>query len=141
MKTPHPTQPPKHIRLTIPVTPEVREAFQRIAKASGMSTGRAMGEWLSDTIDAANFMADTLEKARSAPRLVAQQLHAYALGAADETGQLLDKIRKREREDLAAGKAQLPLVGGGDGGEPVRSPQWLAEISPTAQAFNLGRLR
>jgi hypothetical protein len=88
------TQQTKSIRLTIPVTPEVHQAFTRISKASGMPVGRAMGEWLGDTLDAAQYLAETLEKARGAPRLVAQQLHAYAHGLADETGALLDKIRQ-----------------------------------------------
>jgi hypothetical protein len=82
------------IRLTIPVTPEVHDAFTRIGKAASISTGRAMGEWLADTLDAAAYLADTLEKARAAPRQVAQQLHAYALGLSDETGTLLEQIRK-----------------------------------------------
>ena len=55
------------IRLTIPVTPEVHAAFTRIAHAASIPVGRAMGEWLADTIDAAQFMAETMEKARAAP--------------------------------------------------------------------------
>ena len=89
-----PPTPAKKIRLTIPVTPEVHSAFQRIASATSMSTGRAMGEWLGDTLDAAQYLAETLEKARAAPKLVAQQLHAYALGLSDETGSLLQKIQE-----------------------------------------------
>src|SRR5437868_6825572 len=85
------------IRLTIPVTPEVHEAFQRIAKATRMPIGRAMGEWLADTLDAAQFMAQTLEKARAAPKLVAQELHAYALGIGDQSRELLDKLREEGR--------------------------------------------
>ena len=101
----------KSIRLTIPVSPEVHDAFSRIAKAGSMSTGRAMGEWLSDTLDAASYLADTMEKARAAPRQVAQQLHAYALGLSDETGALLDQIRRGSK---AAGEvdAQQPAAGG-----------------------------
>lgn len=93
MLTP-PTPKPKKIRLTIPVTVEVHEAFQRIGKATAMPTGRAMGEWLGDTLDAAQYLADTLEKARAAPKLVAQQLHAYALGLSDETGALMARMRE-----------------------------------------------
>lgn len=99
---------PKTIRLTIPVSAEVHAAFTRIAKATGMPVGRAMAEWLDDTIDASIFLADTLEKAREAPRLVAQQLHSYALGLTDETGQLLKEIRegsKAKRSQSGAGSA------------------------------------
>ena len=57
-----------------------------------------MGDWLGDTLDAAEFMAVNMEKARSAPRLVAQELHAYSLGLADEMGQVLKNIREKGSE-------------------------------------------
>lgn len=63
-----------------------------------MSTGRAIAEWLADTVEAAQFMALKVEQARAAPRIVMQELHAYALGMADETGALLDKVREKGRE-------------------------------------------
>ena len=99
-------EPPKaaaEIRLTIPVTPEVHEAFTRISKAAKMPVGRAMGEWLADTLDAAQFMAETLEKARRAPKLVAQELHAYALGIGDESAELLRKLREEGRTGAGRG--------------------------------------
>lgn len=86
--------PTKPSRVSVPVSAEVLEAFQRLAKASGTSTGKAMAEWLQDTLDAARYMADTMEKAREAPKLVAQQLHLYALGLSDETAALLDLAKK-----------------------------------------------
>jgi hypothetical protein len=52
-----------------------------------------MGEWLGDTLEAAEFMASTMEKARAAPKMVARELHAYALGMADETAELMAKIK------------------------------------------------
>ena len=94
--TPSPTTEP--VRLTITVTPEVHAAFRRLADASGMSMGKAMGEWLGDTLEAVEFMAEKMEQARAAPRLVMQEMHAYALGLADETKQVLDKVKKRERD-------------------------------------------
>jgi hypothetical protein len=93
-----PTPTPERIRLTISVTPEVHAAFQRIANASSMSISRSMGEWLGDTLEAAEFMATTLEKARAAPKIVAREMHAYALGLADETGELMRKLRQPGRE-------------------------------------------
>jgi NTP pyrophosphatase (non-canonical NTP hydrolase) len=59
-----------------------------------MSTGKAMGEWLADTIDAAEFMASKMEQARATPKLVARELHSYALGLTDMTTELLDKMKK-----------------------------------------------
>jgi hypothetical protein len=111
MKTP-PT--PTRIRVTVPVTPEVQAAFQRIGEAIGTSTGRAMADWLGDTLDAAQYMATTLEKARAAPRVVAQELHAYALGMADETGALMSKLREKG----AAAGARVAGASGGPSSPP-----------------------
>ena len=56
-----PTKPP---RVSVPVTEEVLLVFQRLAKAGNMSTGRAIAEWLGDTVEAAEYMASTMERAR-----------------------------------------------------------------------------
>lgn len=116
MKTPLPPEP--NIRLTISVTPEVHTTFKRLADASGMSIGRAMGEWLGDTIEAAEFMASKMEQARLAPRLVVQEMHAYALGAADEMTALLKDIRTGkkalpERRKRPAAPSPRPVIRGG----------------------------
>jgi hypothetical protein len=84
----------KTIRVTVPVTPEVQAAFQRLAAASGMSTGKAMGEWLLDTMEGALTMAEMLEKARRAPKQAVSEMHAYALGLADLTTDLMETLRK-----------------------------------------------
>ena len=99
MNTPLPSQEKlfpeqKPIRVTVPVTPEVQAAFQRLAAASGMSTGKAMGEWLADTVEGALTMAELLEKARRAPKQAVSELHAYALGLADMTTDLMASLRK-----------------------------------------------
>ena len=101
MNTPLPK--PDRVRVTVPVTPEVLEAFQKIAQATGMSVGKCMGEWLQDTLDAAQFMGETVQKAREAPKLVAQELHAYALGIGDMTKDLLDELREKGRAEAAGG--------------------------------------
>lgn len=98
--TPSPTTEP--VRLTITVTPEVHAAFRRLADASGMSMGKAMGEWLGDTLEAVEFMTEKMEQARAAPRLVMQEMHAYALGLADETKQVLANVKERERAGRAS---------------------------------------
>ena len=67
-------------------------AFKRLAKAGNMSTGAAIAEWLKDTVEAAEFMALKMEQARAAPKLVMKEMHAYALGLADETGELMKQI-------------------------------------------------
>lgn len=66
-----------------------------------MSTGRAMGEWLGDTVEAAEYMASTMERARAAPKVVMREIHAYALGLADETGELMRTLAKKGEADRA----------------------------------------
>jgi hypothetical protein len=105
MRTPHPPDSGR-VRLTISVTPEVHDTFQLLAEASGMSLSRAMGEWLEDTRDGAAFMADTMRKARQAPKLVARELHAYALGLGDMTSELLEDISAKAKAGEPAGDAR-----------------------------------
>ena len=90
--SPPPTSKPP--RVSVPVSAEVLVIFERLAKAGNMSTGRAMAEWLADTVEAAELMASTMERARSAPKLVTAELHAMMLGMADQTKELADKYRK-----------------------------------------------
>jgi hypothetical protein len=100
------TPTPKNVRLTISVTPEVHATFERMAKASSMSLSRAMGEWLTDTSEAAEHMASLLERARGAPKQVVREMHAYALGLADETEEVLENMRKKGQADRLAEAAQ-----------------------------------
>ena len=97
-----PTKPP---RVSVPVTEEVLQVFQRLAAASGMSTGKAMAEWLTDTVEAAEYMAQTLERARAAPKVVVREMHAYAMGLADETGELMRDLARKSAADRAGARA------------------------------------
>lgn len=96
---------PDNIRLTITVSPDVHAAFKRLAESSSMSIGRAMGEWLGDTLEAVEFMAVKVEQARSAPKIVVREMHAYALGLADETEALMSQLRERGHADRAKATA------------------------------------
>lgn len=106
--------PSERVRLTISVSPEVHRTFQRLAEAGSMSVSRAMGDWLQDTLEAAEFMASTMEKARAAPKMVIRELHGYALGLSDETGQMLQRMR-------GVGGAAPSARGAGAGGAPETS--------------------
>lgn len=66
-----------------------------------MSLSKAMGEWLGDTVEAAEFMATKMEQARAAPKVVMAEMHAYALGLADETGAMIDRMREKGRQERA----------------------------------------
>lgn len=101
----------ENVRLTITVTPEVHETFQRLAKAGSMSLSRAMGEWLGDTVEAAQFMAEKMEQARAAPKIVMREMHAYALGLADETGALMERMKKEGATARAGGQAERRTPG------------------------------
>jgi hypothetical protein len=77
--------------------------------------GRAMGEWLADTVDAAKHMAHLMERARSAPALVARELHSYALGMTDMTADLITQIRTKGAAG-SAGAAVAPSETGASAG-------------------------
>ena len=110
-----PTRPP---RVSVPVSAEVLIAFERLAAAGNMSTGRAMAEWLADTVEAVEYMAATMEKARAAPKVVMRELHAYALGLADETGQLMRDLAVKGKADRSRASSQS----GPSGGLPTPPP-------------------
>lgn len=102
MNTPHPQTPLfddlKPVRVTVPVRPDVLAAFQRLAAAQGVSTGKAMGEWLSDTMDGVDALIELLERARRAPKVAAREIHSYAVGLTDLTSELLEEMKQRSRE-------------------------------------------
>lgn len=125
------TPPSKPPRVSVPLTDEVLQVFQRLAKAGNMSTGRAIAEWLGDTVEAAEYMAATMERARAAPKVVMREMHAYALGLADETGDLIRTISKKGKEDRAArsaggggsARALHPLPDESAGPDSVKTPR------------------
>ena len=79
-----------------------------MAKAGNMSTGKAMAEWLKDTVEAAELMASTMERARAAPKLVTAELHAMALGLADNTKELMEKFGKLGKAARGGADAAIP---------------------------------
>lgn len=114
MNTPHTRNPisqEKPVRVTVPVSPDVLEAFQQLAAVQGVSTGKAMGEWLADTLDGVGYMTDLLVKARQAPKLAAQELHAYAQGLTGLTADLIDELRAKSRSSRAGATEGAPLRG------------------------------
>jgi len=105
----------KPVRVTVPVDPEVLERFKRLAAVSGNSVGKSMGDWLSDTSDGVVAMAELMERAREQPKLVARELHGYALGLTDLTSDLLEQFRARN-------SAHTPPVGN-TGGKVTAKPR------------------
>ena len=97
-----PPVPPTRIRLTITVTPDVHEAFQHYAAASGMSIGRAMGDWLGEQVSAVTYAALKFEEVREAPGAIALQL----VGGASAGGPA--------RPAAAGGSPPRPVIRGGN---------------------------
>jgi hypothetical protein len=111
-----PSKPP---RVSVPISGETLEVFKRLAKVSNQSTGTAIAEWLRDTVEAAELMASTMERARAAPKLVTAELHAMMLGMADQTKELQDKFSryKGELADAPKGIDSPTASGARRGGE------------------------
>lgn len=104
--------PPSPSRVSVPIDAETLEVFQRLAKVANQSTGKAIAEWLRDTVEAAELMASTMERARAAPKVVTAELHAMLLGMADQTKELQDKYAKfKGPMDGAAMGGGLPTAG------------------------------
>lgn len=120
--------PTQNVRLTITVTPEVHAVYQRLADSTSTSLGKTMGEWLESTIEGAQYMAGQMEQARAAPQRVMREIHAYALGVADETGIIVERMRQKGRDDRSAlasdahlgSPASTPPVGNTGGKGPSR---------------------
>lgn len=117
-------------RVSVPVTAEVLAIFERLAKAGNMSTGRAMAEWLADTVEAAELMASTMERARAAPKIVTAELHAMMLGMADQSKELSEKFRsyRGNLADFKEGEAAAKRTASGKRSAP---PSLDAAIPPS----------
>lgn len=103
------------IRLTISITPEVHLAFSQMAEAGGISLSRAIGGWLEDTLDGAQFVAAKMMEARRAPQRVMDELQGLAgqlaVGQADEVlGVIQEKARASARRGTRprGGAVQTP---------------------------------
>ena len=100
------------IRTTISLDREVHEIFKRMAEAAGMSVSRMMGEWLADTADGAQFVAQKMIDARKSPMLVMREMQAYAKGINDEVDKTIDQIRKGAAGGTRSGSLATPSAAG-----------------------------
>lgn len=83
----------ERIRTTISLSPEAYEIFKRMAAASNTSVSRAMGDWLTDTADAATMITLKMEEAKSAPVRVMREMQAMVAGMALEVGAIIEGAR------------------------------------------------
>lgn len=83
---------PKSIRVTVPVSPEVLALFQRLSRASGVSVGRSMGQWLDETREGLEPMIDIVEQSKTAPQAAVRSLQRYASTLIDLTDDLVGSV-------------------------------------------------
>ncbi len=112
------TPSPQRIRLTISVSPEAHAVFRRMADATGMSLGMAMGEWLDDTAEGADLLAQKLVEARESPKIVVREMQAALTGMQDVMADLMT--------DLKSGKKGMPAAPG----QPLAARAAAASPSP-----------
>lgn len=98
----------KPLRVTVPLTPDVHDVFVKVAAAQGVSVGRAMGDWLRDTSDAALQMASMVSDIKTKPFEVALRLSGYASAMSDVSTGLVERIRKQSKVGGAEG---VPATG------------------------------
>lgn len=89
----------ERIRTTISVDPEVYEIFKRMAAAANQSVSRTMGDWLTDTADAATMITTKMEEAKSAPVRVMRELQAMVAGMGKEVDEIAEVVREKRREE------------------------------------------
>ena len=101
---------PTRIRTTISVDRDVHEIFVKMAEAAGMSVSRCMGEWLGDTAEGAQFVAQKMVEARQSPMLVMREMQAYSVGITEEVDKTVAAMRKglREAPTRSAGASSSP---------------------------------
>lgn len=64
----------KSYRISIPIDAETREAFQRMADVMGKSLGSTIGDWVSETKDAAELVTIGMKRAKDGPSRVMRLL-------------------------------------------------------------------
>lgn len=96
----------ERIRLTITITPEVHELFSRMSEAGGISLGRCIGDWLENTSEGAEFVANEVRKVKDLPKKVLEDIGALSRG--------MDRIVTAEaRRSLPPDLAASARSGGG----------------------------
>jgi len=82
----------ERVRLTVSVPVSALAVYRRMADVSGVSVGRSIGDWLSDTVEGAEAMVELIEMAKAQPLKAAAQVHAAAVKANSMTFELMQKL-------------------------------------------------
>ena len=108
----------KTIRVSVPVSPEVLEKFQRFSEVSGLSVGKSMADWLRDTMSGLDAMTVILESHKAKPSQAISQLQTLA-----NTLQLMTATTIENMKTAKLGEGD-PLAG-----ERLRAQQAMREAS------------
>ena len=103
----------ERIRTTISVDKEVHQIFVAMAEAGGMSVSRCMGEWLADTADGAQFVANKMQEAKDSPKLVMRELQAAAMGLHGLADDILSEVKSRKTPPTDRAGARRAAVSSG----------------------------
>lgn len=113
--------PGKTHRLSVPLTPEVQAVFQRLAEASGHSMGSTIAQWLNDTREAAQLMAENLERLRGAPGDLMMKVRLHT-GTVEDMAELAIEDAIRRAEELELRDALTAGVRPSDARQPSADP-------------------
>lgn len=103
----------ERIRTTISLTPEAYDIFKRMAEAGNTSVSRCMGDWLSDTADAAELITLKMEEAKSAPMAVLREMQSLLVGMGEAVIETKNDIRDLQtRERTARATARTERIAG-----------------------------
>jgi len=91
----------ERVRLTVSVPVNALAVYRRMADVSGVSVGRSIGDWLSDTVHGAEAMVELIEMAKAQPLKAAAQVHAAAVRANELTTDLMQKLSIAEADEAA----------------------------------------
>ena len=102
----HDFDPPamsERIRTTISVDAEALAVFKRMADAANMSVSRCMGDWLTDTADAAQMITLKMEEAKVAPMRVLREMKAMVKGMDSMVLDVEAEVRQNRAEGRVSG--------------------------------------
>ena len=110
------------IRTTISLDPAVHAIFVTMAEASGTSVSRCMGDWLADTAEGAQFVAQKMQEARRAPKTVMREMQAMSGGLVAEIDEQVQAIRQKSLAAPRPPQAELRRTGGRQAPAAVKPP-------------------
>jgi hypothetical protein len=116
--------PLKHssIRLTVPVPIEAHGAFQDLANVLGRSLGSVIGEWLFDTRDSAQAMADQVHTMKGHSQAFTREVIALTANVQEATNDALNRARKGPGGVAGAGRGPHAVGRVPGSGEGTRKP-------------------